>query len=288
MIMDWAVFGQQVWYGLVAGATYVLFASGLSLIFGIMGVFNMAHGELYMLAAMLLGSLMSHLGMNFFLAAVICIACVGVIGLIINRLAIRPLIHVSPLTIFLSTIGASFIMLHGSIAAWGGTPIVIDAPFGKVLKVGGVRISQHSIMVLVVGAIAIGGIMLLLRRSKLGKQMRATAQNLTGASLIGINVQKVYAYTMLIASVLAALAGILVAPLLVAYPTMGQAVLIKGFCVVVVGGMASIKGAVIFGLSIGVLESLFGQYVSPLYRQVFIYGIMVVALLLKPEGLFKG
>jgi branched-chain amino acid transport system permease protein len=143
-------------------------------------------------------------------------------------------------------------------------------------------------MVLVVGAIAIGGIMLLLRRSKLGKQMRATAQNLTGASLIGINVQKVYAYTMLIASVLAALAGILVAPLLVAYPTMGQAVLIKGFCVVVVGGMASIKGAVIFGLSIGVLESLFGQYVSPLYRQVFIYGIMVVALLLKPEGLFKG
>lgn len=285
--MDWTVFGQQVWYGLIIGASYVLFASGLALVFGIMGVFNMAHGELYMLGAMLLGSLMLHLGMNFFLAAVICIVSVGVLGLILNRLAIQPLVHVSPLAIFVSTIGLSFVMLHGSIAIWGGIPIVIDSPFGEVLNVGGVRISQHSIMVFVVGAVAIAGVVLLLTRSKLGKQMRATAQNLTGAKLVGIRVEKVYAYTMVVASVLAALAGVLVAPLLVAYSTMGQHMLIKGFCIVVVGGMASIRGAIIFGLTIGVLEALFGQYVSPLHRSVFIYGIMVVVLMLKPEGLFR-
>lgn len=285
--MDWIVFGQQVWYGLISGVTYVLFAAGLTLIFGVMGVFNMAHGELYMLGAMLLGSLMLYLGMNYFLAAVICIVSIGVLGLILNRLAIQPLIHASLLTIFISTIGLSFVMLHGSIAIWGGIPILIDPPLGEVLNVGGVRISQHSVMVFVVGAIAIAGMILLLTRSKLGKQMRATAQNLTGARLVGIRVEKVYAYTTVVASVLAGLAGVLVAPLLVAYSTMGQNILIKGFCVVVVGGMASIKGAIIFGLSIGVLEALFGQYVSPLHRSVFIYGVMVVVLILKPEGLFR-
>ena len=141
-------------------------------------------------------------------------------------------------------------------------------------------------MLFVAGGVTIVGLHLLLTKTRLGKMMRATAQNLTGARLIGTNTQRVYDFTLIIASAIAGLAGILMLLISTAYPTMGQPLLLMGFSVVIVAGMGNLKGAVVVGLSLGVMEALFGQYVDTYFRSAFVYAVMVIVLLLRPQGLF--
>jgi branched-chain amino acid transport system permease protein len=284
--MGWKILGQQIWYGLVTGGAYVVFASGLTLAFGVMRIINMAHGELCMLGAMLVYTLMAFLGMNLFLAACVSIAAVGLFGIILNRVAIQPVLGISPLNVLLSTLGVSLIMMHGGVAIWGAVPRQIKTPFTGVKDVFGVRISEESLALFVVGAIALTALHLVLTRAKIGKQVRAISQNMLGASLVGINTKRVQDYTMGFSAILGALAGILMTPIWSASPNMGQPMLVTGFVVVIVAGLGSIWGAVLVGLLLGVIEALFGQYVSTFYRAAFTYALMIIVLLLKPEGLF--
>ena len=196
---------QAVWYGLVNGASYVVFAIGLTLIFGVMGVLNLAHGELAMLGAMFVFSLTASLGLSYFLALPLAVVVVAASGVIFNRVAILPLVRASPLSVFLSTIGVSYILLNGSAAIWGSDVRVLSSPLTAVMQVGVIRISQESVMLLVLGAVGVAALYLLLTKVRLGKSMRATSQNLTGASLVGINVNRMYDFTLVIASALAAL-----------------------------------------------------------------------------------
>jgi branched-chain amino acid transport system permease protein len=141
-------------------------------------------------------------------------------------------------------------------------------------------------MLFILGAAAVYGLYLLLSKIKLGKMMRATSQNQVGAQLVGVNTRRVYDYTLMFAAALAALAGILMAPIISAHPFMGQPLLIMGFAVVIVAGMGNLLGALIVGIVLGVVEALFGQYVSTYYRTPFIYAIMILILLSRPQGLF--
>ena len=277
---------QAVWYGLVNGASYVVFAIGLSLIFGVMGVLNLAHGEIAMLGAMFAFSLMASLGVPYFLALPIAVVVIAASGVIFNRVAILPLVRSSPLSVFLSTIGVSYILLNGSAAIWGSNIRTLHSPLTAIIPVGDIRVSQESIMLLVLGAIGVAALYLLLTKARLGKSMRATSQDLTGASLAGINTNRVYDSTLVIACALAALAGVLIGTIWTANPFLGQRLLLKGFVIVIVGGMGNIPAVVGIGLGIGILEALFGTFVSPYYREAFIYGIMIVVLMFKPEGLF--
>ena len=283
--MDWVVLGQQVWYGLVNAGLYIMFASGLTLCLGCMRIFNMAHGELCMLGAILAYSVMTHLGINYYLAAVVSVTVVAGFGIILNRVAVQPLLNL-PMMVLLSTLGVSFILLHGSLVFWGLEPKRIKVSLSKIHYLGGVAISDQSIMIVVVGAITISALYFWLAKARLGKAMRATAQNAIGASLSGINTKRIYDYTMMLSAGLAALTGVLLAILLSAHASMGQPILLMGFVIVVAGGMGNFKGAIIVGLAVGIVEALFGQYVSTYYRSAFIYGIMMVVLLLRPKGLF--
>ena len=277
---------QAVWYGLINGASYVIFAIGLILIFGVMSVFNIAHGEIAMIGAMFAYALMTYLGLNYFLALPLAIALVGGCGVILNRVAIKPL-RTSPLSVYLSTIAVGFILLNGDIAIFGINVYRVTPPFtGRAAQVAGVVISQEAVLLLLLGAAGMVALHLILTKTWLGKTMRATAQNSTGASLIGINTNRVYDSTLFVASALAALAGVLIATVWTVSPYMGQRLLLKGFVVVILGGMGNIMGVVAIGLGIGILEALFGTFVSPFFREAFIYGIMIVVLMLKPEGLF--
>jgi branched-chain amino acid transport system permease protein len=284
--MDWIILAQVLWNGLERGAVYVLFALGLTLGFGVMRIMNMAHGELCMLGGMGVYTLMKYFGFPFFPAAGLCIVLVAIFGIIFNRLAVRPLVLESPLSVLLSTIAVSFILVHGGNALWGPVPRVLDFPYPQVLRLGGVSISLKGLTLVIVAATAVTGLYLFLARAKIGKVMRATSQNSIGARLVGINTERTYTYTMIVASALAAIAGIFLLPVLASSPAMGQGLLITGFVIVIVGGMGNVTGCVLIGLAIGIIEALFGQYVNMLFRSAFIYSIMIIVLLVKPEGLF--
>ena len=283
--MDWVVFGQQAWNGLANGVAYVIFALGLTLIFGVLKVTNIAHGEFFMIGAMALVSLQELLGLHFFVALILSTLLVAVISFVSNRIAVRPLLAASPLSTLLSTLAVSYILLNTSIIIWP-FPKKVRPPISGTLDLEGVRITGESLVTFGLGALVIAGLYFFLSKIKMGKEIDATSQNIVGASLTGINVKKIYDLTFVIAGALAAIGGGLVAPMWQANTSMGQYVLLKGFAIVVVAGMGNVLGCLWVGLLAGVAESLFGQYVAMYYKEGFLFGVMVISLLIKPEGLF--
>jgi branched-chain amino acid transport system permease protein len=284
--MNWDILGQQIWNGLLNGSIYVIFAAGLSLVFGVMRVINMAHGELTMLGAMLLFTVTSVVGLSYFAGAALVVVVMALAGFLVNRVTVRPFLGHSELVVILSTVALSFILLNGSLVVWGSTPKGVDKPFNEVLQVAGVYMTTAQILLVGVCFSAVLALYLVLTRTKLGKMTRATGQNLLGARLIGINTTAVYDATLIMASGLAALAGVLIVLISAASPNLGQPLLITGFAVVIVAGMGNVGGAVAVGLFLGLTEALFGQYVSTFYRQGYLYVVMIIVLLLRPQGLF--
>ena len=258
---------------------------GLTLIFGIMFVVNFAHGEIFMLGAILVHVLMKFLGLNFFLASILSIVLVAALGVLFNRTTVRPLLG-SMWGGILGTIAVSMILLNGITAVMGPTAHLLETPFSGIIQFGGLRISKESLILFGVASATIVAVLLFIQKSTIGKDMRATIQSPVGASLSGINTTRVYDYTLILASGLAALGGILLAVLTIADPFMGGPMLIKGFAIVIAAGMGNLMGAIVLGFIIGVAEQLFSLLVMPYFRETFIYGIMVVILLMRPEGLF--
>jgi len=286
IVLDLVQFGQIVWLGLVDGVSYALFASGLVLIFGIMGIFNFVHGELYMIGAMLVFTLQHYFGLNLLASVPLSILTVAILGVIINRLAVQPLFRFSPFPVLIATLALSLILLNGAGAIWTVRGRLIEHPFAGVISAGGLHFSIVGIALIISGGIVIAALYLFLTKVKIGKQIRATAQNLTGASVVGINTLTIYDITWMTAAALAAVGGIWGGILHSATPVMGQHALILGFVIAVVAGLGNLAGAAVIGVAIGILESLFTFYFEPLYTKPFIYSILVIVLLLKPQGLF--
>ena len=287
--MDWQTFNLQLMYGITTGVAYAVFSLGLTLILGVMGIINVAHGELYMLGAMLYCSAIFYLKVNFLLAALISILAVCVLGAVCSRVAVEPLLNSSNplLTTMLSTIAISMSFLYSSLLIWGAKTVPAELPFTGKLQFGLFFIPEGRLVLTVVGSVAIVLLYLFVRKTQMGKIIRATAQNKLAASLMGIDLKKVYGLSFTIAAGLAALAGILVAPVWTSNPFMGQLMILKGFAVVIVAGLGNIRGAILVGLFLGVAEAFFGYFVSMYYREGLGYGVMVITLLLRPTGLFK-
>ena len=285
--MTWT-FGQQIWNGLVTGVAYSIFAMGLTMIFGMMRVINMAHGEFYMLGAMLLYTFTVWLGIPFFFALLLSAVSVGLIGVAFNGIAVRPLLSQQPLAIMMSSMAVSVIGINLATTFWNTDTRVIPTPMHGEIHVAGLILSNATIALSLIGIAALIGLHLFLTQTVLGAVMRATAQDRVGAALVGINVKRVYAFTVAIAAMLAALAGGIIGPIWSASPSMGQDILLKGFAVVVVGGMGNARGCVITGLLLGVSEALFGQYISMFYRDVYAFAILIFVCLVRPQGLFAN
>jgi branched-chain amino acid transport system permease protein len=255
------------------------------LIFGVLRVINIAHGELFMIGAMVVASLQRLFGMNFFAALIPSVILVSALGILCNRLAVRPLLDAPELSTLLSTLAVSYILLNLGRVIWP-YPMTVRTPFRGILKLGDIRIAESSLMSVFLGGLIIAALYYFLARTRMGKEIQATAQERTGANLVGINVKRVYDITFIISAALAALGGISVAPVWQAQTMMGQYVLLKGFAILVVGGLGNLTGCVVIGLAAGVVEALFGNYVSLYYKEGFLFVIMIIMLLLKPGGLF--
>ena len=269
------------------GSGYILFASGMALTFGVMRVMNFAHGEIYMMGGMLVYAITRSTGMNIMGAIVLAVLAVAVLGLIINRAVIQPVLAVSATAPLLATIALSFILLNGAGAIWSNIARIIlpSALFGTV-RGGGLAISYAGLAVIAAGILIAVGLHVFMAKAPLGKQMRATVQNITGANLVGINTKRIYDFTLIISSALAAIGAILLGFIHTVNPAMGQPVLLIGFVIVVVAGMGNLLGAAITAVGVGIVESLLVTYAVPEYAEAMIYVMLIVILLIRPEGLF--
>jgi branched-chain amino acid transport system permease protein len=278
---------QQFVNGLSLGMGYVLVALGLTLIFGILRVINFAHGEIYMAGGLFAVLAARELGLPYAGALVIAVAGAALLAWTIDLIAVRPMVNRKNghATVLLSTFAVSLLLYHSTLFGLGPAPLRL-AGMDDVTNFGPVTISHQRMLVLLAGLAALVALELMLRRSRLGKEMRAVAQNAFAARVVGIDVARVGTVAFVLAGALAGFAGALLTPIALFTPLMGQHVIIKAFVVVVIGGMGSVTGAVVCGLALGVLEAVGGSYIPSGLVLAVIYSLMIVMLLVRPRGLF--
>ncbi len=278
--------GQLLVNGSVIGVTYVVFALGLTLIFGILGLINFAHGEFYMLGAYGSFVLQQQFGLGYITSAITTIIFVLLLAFIIEKYTISPLIDTDHLNSLLATFAISIIILNIIVIAYGNTPRQIETPFTGVLAIGDVYITYQRLILIVVGVVIILLLNLFIKRSKLGKLMRAVSQNRMGAMVTGIPIKRIYTATFVLGIGLATISGILIGPITYATPTMGSSAILKGFVVVILGGLGSIPGAIIGGFLLGFGETVASVILGNSWKDVVSYLILIIVLLIKPEGIF--
>lgn len=278
---------QQMINGLIIGATYGLMAVGLTMIFGMMDVINFAHGEFYMLAAVIAYFLVSLLGLNYFLSLVISVVLVMACGLVFDQLVLRKLRGEPVLITILVTIGLSIFLQNAVLLFWGPSPQNIPSPFSPdPIKIGPVFLTSAKLFIAFVTFLVILGAHFLIQKTKLGKTMRATFQDKESAAIVGIDINWVFAKTFVFGSGLAALAGTLLGTLFLVYPNMGELAVIKAFLIVIMGGMGNFLGAIFGGLLLGVVESMAAGFISSGYKDLFGFLIVIILLIFRPYGLF--
>jgi branched-chain amino acid transport system permease protein len=279
--------GQQLVNGLSAGMAYALVALGLTLIFGVLHVINFAHGEFYMLGGLVAVVGVQSLGLPYLAVLVAVPVSLALVGLAIERTLVGPLLpRPDGLSdALLSTYAVSLLLADVVLDLRGPTPAQVDGLDGS-WQLGGVVIGHQRFFVFVTGLTLVAVLDFMLRRTRFGKQMRAVAQSRFAAQVVGIDVKAVGRRTFMLGAAIAGLAGALLVPVSQFTPLMGQNVIIKAFVVVVVGGMGSVRGAVVCGLGLGVLEAMLGLALSEGYATALVYSVLLLTLLVRPQGLF--
>lgn len=273
--------------GLINGGVYALLAIGFSLIFGVARIVNIAHTAFYMLAAYCFYALLVKVGLGMLLAGVIAVAAVVAFSVLCYRLVIEP-VREHEAAVLIATIALALIFQETMLLTFGGHFLGIPSTLEGVVSVLGVSIPYQRVLILVVAAAMLFATWWLLHRTRLGLAIRATANDLEVANLMGMNVHRVAMATVGISVALAAIAGVVVAPVFVVDPFMWLAPLVTMLAIVVLGGLGSLKGSLIGALIIGYVEAI---TVFALPQGSFLKGavaltIMVIVLLVRPEGLF--
>ncbi|QTF93276.1 branched-chain amino acid ABC transporter permease [Halomonas sp. BM-2019] len=285
--MDLAFFGVQLLNGLQYGLLLFLIASGLTLIFGIMGIINLAHGAMYMIGAYLVYDLTFRLG-NFWLAILVAIPVAIALGLIIERLFLDTLYKRDHLYQVLLTFGLILVLNEMQRIIWGGDVHSVPVPelfSGRIQLTDNLQYSHYRLFVMGVCLALAGVIYWVIRHTRLGIIIRAGAVNRDMVEGLGINVRTLFTLIFSVGVALTAFAGMIAAPLTSIAPGMGDSILITCFVVVVIGGIGSIKGAFWGAILIGMAET-FGSVLIPSLASMVIYLIMAAVLLVKPRGLF--
>jgi branched-chain amino acid transport system permease protein len=282
--MTSAVLAEFLLNGLVLGALYVLMALGLSIIFGMIGVINFAHGALFTLGAYAAYQLKGALG--FSVSVVVAPVVVGILGMLIEAALLRRLYLEDPLQGLLLTFGLAMVLEQGIRMVWGLSPKPFEVPAGLTgaLSVGGLTYSKYRSFILIAVVVLIVGLALFLQKTTIGTIVRAGSRDPMMVRLLGIGLKPVFTLVFGLGTALAALAGVLYAPLAGVQPAMGVNVGTAAFVVVTIGGLGSFAGAIVSGLLVGQVVSL-SIYFQPRVAEASMYVLMAVILLLRPRGL---
>jgi branched-chain amino acid transport system permease protein len=270
------------------GCAYALIAMGLTMIFGVMNIANFAHGEFYMLGGFVAFYLVSLMGLNYFAALPLAVVIVVGLAIVLQHAIFKRLRDAPMMTTTLVTIGLSIFLEHVALLMWGPQPQSIPTPFPTTpLSFAGIYTTPLYVFCMAVTAALIVVGHLLIRRTRMGKAMRATFQNKEASALVGIRIDRVYAYAFAFGAALAAGAGAVLGGFIPVEPTAGGLVTLKAFVVVILGGMGSFIGAIVGGLLLGIAEALGAGYMPSGWKDAIGFFAVVLVLLFRPEGLFK-
>ena len=285
--MDWSTNLQMVTAGLAMGSIYALVALGFVLIFNAVNVVNFAQGEFAMVPAFVCVWLLTRLNIPFALACVITVAFMVVFGIVFQRIAYYPLRNRSFLPVIISTIGVGIFLKNGAQMIFGAEPLSMPRPISvTTVNVFGVLVDPQYIVIIICTLALLCFQYFFFEKTLLGKKMLATAQDKEMARLLGIPVARMIVITFIYSSILGAAAGILVGPIFFVTKEMGGMIGLKAFCSAIVGGFGSVPGAILGGIFLGVIEVFASYYISSAYRDAFAFMILILVLLLRPQGFF--
>lgn len=280
-------FLEQVFNGLVSGSFYALLALGLAVIFGMLGVVNFAHGTVYMLGAFGSWLLLDKAGVGFWPALLIVPVVLGAAGMVLERTAIRRLASLDPLYNFLLTFGVTLVLQDLAVRWYGvgSQPYSTPAGLHGSVNLGLFHYPRYQAFVLVAAIVLCAAVWFVFTRTRAGMVVRAATERPDVAKALGVNVNRWVTPVFGFGIALAALAGVLAAPMRTVNPMMGSDLVITVFAVIVIGGLGSVSGAVAAGFALGLAEAL-GELYAPFLAQVLVYLIMAAVLLWRPAGLF--
>jgi branched-chain amino acid transport system permease protein len=278
------ILAQTVVNGLMVGMIYVLMAIGFTMVFGIMRIVNFAHGEFYMVGAFLFAILYGSNELPFAVSVVLAVAATALLGLVMERFVFRRF-RGNELNGMIASVGVALIIQNSALLIWGPSSRTVPPVVSGVLSIGGI-VFPWSRLVVIVGALAaVVALNLLIAHTRIGRAMRAVAQDAEIAQAQGIRVEVIFPMAFVIGVSLAAFAGVLMAPVLSVSPFIGLAPTLKAFVIVVIGGLGSVPGAVAGGLLIGLIESFAGTFVSASLAEILQFLVVIAVVLLRPQGL---
>lgn len=281
------MFLQQLVNGVSLGSIYALIALGYTMVYGIIKLINFAHGDVYMIGAYVGFAITTYTSLGFVPALIIAMGACAVLGVLIERIAYKPLRASSRIAVLITAIGMSFfleyVMMFFVGAASRPYPDVLER---KVFEIGGVVINTQQIVIVGTAIILMIILQFIVHKTKRGKAMRAVSIDKDAAQLMGINVDNTISFTFFIGSAFAGAAGVLVG---IYYnsidPLMGMMPGLKAFIAAVFGGIGSIPGAMIGGVGIGVIETLVSGYGNSMYRDAAVFIVLILILIIKPSGI---
>lgn len=282
------LFIQQLINGISLGSVYALIALGYTMVYGIIKLINFAHGDIYMVGAYIGFFAITVAKMSIFPALLVSMIVTGLLGMLVERLAYKPLRHAPRISVLISAIGVSLFLEYVSMYFVSPTPRTFPTVFDDIsFHVGGFVINGQQILIFVITFILMAILTYIVQKTKIGKAMRAVSFDTDTAKLMGIDADRVIAVTFAIGSALAAAGGVLVG---VYYnsidPLMGIMPGLKAFVAAVLGGIGILPGAVAGGIILGVIEALVSGFLSSTFRDAAAFAILILVLLFRPAGLF--
>ena len=285
--MDLSVLVQLLLNGVVIGVIYALVAMGLSLIFGVLEIVNFAHGEFYMLGAMLAYFLSAGMGLGYWPTVLMVTALAASLGYVLYEALLVSLRGESFERSILLTLGLSMVLQNGAVFLFTTTPrMMLTGLTYRNVTVGDVRVSVLRLFALGLGLTAFAALYLILYRTRVGKAMRGVAQNREAALMVGIDPRAVSRLAVAIGIGLSGLAGAALAPVYAVHPLMGFSFVFKAFAIIIIGGLGHISGAAIAAVALGILESLVGGVLPLVMVDALAFIAMIAILLFRPQGLF--
>lgn len=281
------LFLQQFINAIALGSVYSLAALGLTLVFGVLRIPNLAHGALYMVGAYVTYFALTSYGIPYIVAIGISAVVLALIGVIVERLVFHPLRNAPHTHHLIAAVGVLFFLQSGAQALWGSQFREMPSPFTGVVNIFGLNIGQQRLVVIFASVVVMAGLYLFLKKTVPGQTIEAIEQDRTGASLVGIDANRVSMMTFAISAALAAVAASLVAPINLVFPTMGEALNLKVFAIIILGGLGSVPGAIVGGFALALAEVFSSTYISNAFSEAIGFLFLLVVLAVRPTGLFS-
>lgn len=281
------LFFQQLVNGVALGSVYSLVALGLTLVYGVLKVPNFAHGALYMVGAYAVFVMLDAVGAPYAVAILAAVVALAALGALMEWVVFRPLVGSTPVHAMIASLGALFFLEGAANVIWGPDFRQVPSPFSGVIDMLGVTITEQRLLVIAAAVVTMVLLFLLLKRTFVGMSIEALAQDREGALLVGIDIRRIALVTFALSGALAAVAGGLIAPLVLVYPNMGELIILKAFVIVVLGGMGSVPGAIVGGYFLALAEVMAGTYVAFAFSELIAFLMLVLVLAVRPTGLFQ-